>query len=271
MDSDHSQYSWPPPPRSRWERAGRFVQRNLETILTLFVACVLLGVALIWWFNPGNGPNDEAVSPDHHAQLDSPQGFYAGGEQSNPGRAGSLSVFSYPNGATVFLGSTEVGTAPLELDSLAPGTYQLTFQAEGFFSVDTTATIAPGELTSLIVFQDSLDSGSLSGISERNTQELSRSTSGNQSSQPSSGPATQQASSGTNEAEQTGTLAVVVRPWGTIQIDGSVFARETDVRQTIALPFGEHQVRAIHPFLGTREMTVTVRPGATTNLEIDFN
>ena len=69
----------------------------------------------------------------------------------------------------------------------------------------------------------------------------------------------------------TGTLAVVVRPWGTIFVDGATLARETDVQHSTTLPVGEHRIRAMHPTLGSREVTVTVRPGATAHVEIDLN
>ena len=69
----------------------------------------------------------------------------------------------------------------------------------------------------------------------------------------------------------TGTLAIIARPWGTILVDGTTLVRETDVRHEITLPAGRHQVRVVHPILGSREATVTIQPGATARLEIDLN
>jgi hypothetical protein len=70
---------------------------------------------------------------------------------------------------------------------------------------------------------------------------------------------------------ETGTLAVVVRPWGTILIDGAVAARETDVRHVAAVAAGPHRVRAEHPALGSREVEVVVEAGATAEVVLDLH
>jgi hypothetical protein len=66
-------------------------------------------------------------------------------------------------------------------------------------------------------------------------------------------------------------LRVTVRPWATIMVDGEVRARETDVPYSAPLPPGRHHVLAIHPFLGTRQATVTISPDATSDVVLDFN
>jgi hypothetical protein len=58
---------------------------------------------------------------------------------------------------------------------------------------------------------------------------------------------------------QTGVLSVVVRPWGSVYIDGALHARDTDVRFDASLPVGRHHVRVVHPELGVQERTVEVR------------
>jgi hypothetical protein len=70
---------------------------------------------------------------------------------------------------------------------------------------------------------------------------------------------------------RTGTLAVVVRPWGSIYIDGVLRARETDVRFETKLPVGTHQVRVEHPNLGTDERTVEVQADRTISTVFDLN
>jgi hypothetical protein len=68
----------------------------------------------------------------------------------------------------------------------------------------------------------------------------------------------------------TGRLSVVVRPWGTIVLDGAVAARETDVRYEAAVAAGPHRVRAEHPVLGSREVVVSVGAGETAEVVIDL-
>lgn len=68
-----------------------------------------------------------------------------------------------------------------------------------------------------------------------------------------------------------GTLVVVVRPWGSIYVDGVLHARDTDVSFEAPLPVGRHEVRVEHPELGTRTRTVEVRPEQTTSAEFDLN
>lgn len=70
---------------------------------------------------------------------------------------------------------------------------------------------------------------------------------------------------------QQGTLVVVVRPWGSIYVDGVLRARDTDVSFEAPLPVGRHEIRVEHPELGTRERTVEVQPGRTTSASFDLN
>ena len=59
----------------------------------------------------------------------------------------------------------------------------------------------------------------------------------------------------------TGLVTVLVRPWGSIYIDGHLEKVNTDVQHTAALPEGRHIVRVEHPALGTREQVVEIRNG----------
>ena len=67
---------------------------------------------------------------------------------------------------------------------------------------------------------------------------------------------------------RSGTLAVLVRPWGTIYIDGQLHRRDADTEYAVQLPTGPHTVRVVHPTLGTWEDTVDVQPGATRRVEV---
>lgn len=70
--------------------------------------------------------------------------------------------------------------------------------------------------------------------------------------------------------EQTGRLRVLARPWGTIYINGTVRARESDVWFDTDLSVGRHRVTVVHPVLGDTMRQVEVRPGETTSVELDL-
>lgn len=55
-----------------------------------------------------------------------------------------------------------------------------------------------------------------------------------------------------------GTLRVLVRPWGSIYIDGELRERETDVWYETELPVGNYEVEVRHPSLGQAVRTVYV-------------
>lgn len=69
---------------------------------------------------------------------------------------------------------------------------------------------------------------------------------------------------------QTGGLEVLVRPWGTVSIDGQVRQRETDVVYRTQLPVGTHSVQVSHPTLGTTSREVVVRRNAVARLVFDL-
>ena len=69
----------------------------------------------------------------------------------------------------------------------------------------------------------------------------------------------------------TGTLSMIVRPWGTLYIDGVLHVRDTDLRHDIAVPVGSHVVRAVHPVLGAQEWRVEVEVDRTTTVDFDLN
>jgi hypothetical protein len=200
-------------------------------------------------------PADDLVLPTN---TPSQVGSGAGPEDSAPrGDGGFLTVTSFPSGAMVLLDSRLVGTTPLALGDVASGTYTVTVAERGYAVLDTVVTVAPGEPVSLVLpleLRASLppasgglpfaaDSGALAGLPT-----------------PMPGLPT-----------EAGTLSVLVRPWGTILIDGAVAARETDVRHVAAVAAGPHRVRAEHPALGSREVEVVVAAGERADVVIDLN
>lgn len=68
----------------------------------------------------------------------------------------------------------------------------------------------------------------------------------------------------------SGRLRILVRPWGSIYIDGQLHERNADVWYETSLPLGEHQVEAVHPALGRRTRTVTVEAGEPLAVTLDL-
>jgi len=68
-----------------------------------------------------------------------------------------------------------------------------------------------------------------------------------------------------------GSISVLVRPWGSIYIDGRLEKRDIDVEHTVQLPAGTHTVVVTHPTLGRVTRTVEILPGQTQRLVFDLN
>ena len=88
---------------------------------------------------------------------------------------------------------------------------------------------------------------------------------------PTAAPAVEPALEPVASPARAGTLKVLVKPWGSIYINGALHQRETDVRYATSLPPDVYRVTAVHPTLGTSEHTVRVTAGEEASLEVDFN
>lgn len=69
---------------------------------------------------------------------------------------------------------------------------------------------------------------------------------------------------------RSGRLRVLVRPWGTIYVNGALKARESDIWYETTLPAGTYRVTAVHPTLGQRVQEVQVPPDDETSVVIDL-
>lgn len=68
----------------------------------------------------------------------------------------------------------------------------------------------------------------------------------------------------------TGLVTVLVRPWGSIYLDGKLEKLNTDVQHTASLPVGRHVVRAEHPSLGSQERVVEIRSSEPQTVVFDL-
>jgi hypothetical protein len=77
--------------------------------------------------------------------LDVPLRPLATAAAATPGaRTGTLVIESRPSGATALVNGRSVGTTPLTLDALAPGSYSVQLQLAGFRPVTTTVRVVAG-------------------------------------------------------------------------------------------------------------------------------
>ena len=162
---------------------------------------------------------------------------------------GELRVTSSPSGADVQLDGRFVGVTPLTIDGLRRGQYAIAVRAPGYEIVTQPVVIQGGGVFEAAV-QLQLAEAAPSTESPR--------------TRPAPAPSPRSAPS------ETGTLEVLVRPWGRIVIDGATHQRETDVVYRTVLSAGEHRVTASHPELGSVTRTVTVAPGETLRVEFDL-
>ncbi len=244
-------WPWPPPPPPS-RGVGPFFQRHRGAVLLLVAlgGLVLSVLAVLALAGDAREPASDLVLP---TGAPSQTGSIASGADSVPrGDGGTLAVTSFPSGAMVLLDSKLVGTTPVSLDDVASGTYTVTVVERGYAVLDTVVTVVPEQLVSLLL--------------TLRTRPALVAPSGETPFAPDSGALAAPALS-----TETGRLAVLVRPWGTILIDGAVAARETDVRYEAAVAAGPHRVRAEHPVLGSREVEVVVGAGEAAEVVLDLH
>lgn len=181
----------------------------------------------------------EPIASDAPPQspLDSPPNTPAPPASSAPA-VGDLRVLSTPAGAAVMLDGQRVGTTPFAMGGLAPGMYTVGIARAGYQTAARRVEVRPG------------------GLSESVINLL---------------PLSPEPAEPTAEAPPaTGTVEILVRPWGQIVIDGTTHQRETDVVYRTTLTAGPHQIRVSHPRFGSIERTVTIRAGERERVEFDL-
>lgn len=221
------------------------------------------------------------------------------GAQSYEPTGPLLTVDTAPSGAVILLDYDSVGTTPLRGHKLKPGVYVLSVRKEHFVPLDTVVFVdgtGMGSTLSIPLLPET-QNGRLAEIREapppaakpRNVdrvQTQDRSTSRDRAQAPDPGRSVQSVNASQGEAPEqktnaekskstiqstprAGTLVVLVKPWGSIYIDGNLYKRDTDIRYRTSLPAGVHRVRVEHPDLGVRESEVQI--GADQPVEIVFD
>ncbi len=207
---------------------------------------------------------------------------------------GTLVITSQPGEASVWINNRFIGTTPRENEELKAGRYTLLLRKRGYaeyrqnFSVQTRQTTriaaimeALGNLSvgSQPAGADIMLNGVSIGTTPLNNKELKT---GNYQlilrkygyedfSTTVSINASQPANvSGTLVAKK-GDVKILIRPWGSIYIDGVLKGKDINNQFETTLPVGLHQIKAVHPSLGEWEKQVRIENNATQDIVIDFN
>ncbi len=212
-----------------------------------------------------------------------------------PVNVGGVRLTSVPVGASVWLNGKRVGRTPYVDNTLKTGKYNLEFRRDGYQKYAHTFAVRRGEMlpinAKLIALFGELQvtsapkealillDGKQIGTTPQNIQEvepgehtivLQKKGFKDYSTSVTVEPAKVSRVNGKFTA-LTGSLNVLVRPRGSIYIDGDLKKRDTNVQYKIDLPVGTHQVKAVHPTLGTWEKKVEIEPDRLQQIPIDFN
>jgi serine/threonine-protein kinase len=207
---------------------------------------------------------------------------------------GTLFITSRPEGATVHLDGVPAGSTPYRNDKIKPGSYNVKIFREGYQEVSRRITVRRGQTVPLHVALRAF--GFLTVDSEPgdadvfvNGRKVAATPFTNQSYLPGeyeilikktgyedfSTLITIKPSQPTNISKSLrrlrGTLRVLVRPYGTIYIDGVKKAENMNRLFSIDLQTGAHKITVEHGTLGTIEKEINIPANETTTLNFDFN
>lgn len=157
---------------------------------------------------------------------------------------GVLRIASTPSGADVLLDGHSVGKTPFENKRAAPGFYSVVLKLDGYddhpqrvrLIEGQTATVSANLTKKAIV------------VAEKPA------------------PKTEDRP----VLPTTGVIEILVKPYGSIFIDGKPKQQDSDRQHTEELPTGRYTVRAVHPTFGVWEKQVAIVAGKTADLTIDF-
>lgn len=226
---------------------------------------------------------------------------------SVPGRSTSiLTVDTAPGGAVVLLDEDTLGTTPLRGQAVETGVYFVSIRKENYASVDTVLIVHEDDSLPQLFFaldpEESADGASLASAftapprtdgrvgapvpsepqpaqkkTDSSTSEVHPISGDRETGYRLSLPEDEspepspQAVNDDQRVAPTGALSVLVRPWGSIYIDGRLKQRNTDVRYSTPLKAGRYVLRVEHPALGVREQVVEIRNGETQHLVLDLS
>ncbi len=196
-------------------------------------------------------------------------------------RTGRLVVTSEPAGAAVWVDGTRIGEAPVVLSDLGAGEHDVILWLEGFEPFVATAEVEGGGVRSVRATFGAPSEGTPSEGARTDgdtpepipTDGLAADV-GRPGRAPSAArpPTSSQPAADSQPAAEAASahLSVLVRPWGSIYVDGALYEPNTNIRHTLSLPPGLHTVRVVHPGFGSETREVRLAPGAAERLVFDL-
>ncbi|HEX9652800.1 MAG TPA: PEGA domain-containing protein, partial [bacterium] len=157
---------------------------------------------------------------------------------------GVLRITSNPAGASVLQNGRHVGKTTYENKSAEPGFYDIIVRLDGYQDYTQRISVTAGQTATV----DASLTRKEIAVSEK------------------PGPKDEDRPALT----ATGTAKILVRPFGSIFIDGKPRLQDSDRQHSEELSTGKHTIRALHPKFGVWEKEITISAGKTVDLRIDF-
>lgn len=235
-----------------------------------------------------NTPSEENGAASKQPEKEEPV------EKVDVKRFGSLEISSVPTGATLYLDGRELGPAPYSTDQIEPDRYELLARLNGYPDQTRTIRVRPNQDNSFVV-RFNAPMGAISFTSEPSgatihldgkrsgttPQVVQNLTTGQHSialRKNGYKDFTANVSVAADEVELVnaklnplvGQAKILVKPFGSIYIDGSLHKRNHQFRYEAELRAGRHVIQAVHPTFGSWQREITIEPDKEATLTIDF-
>jgi len=207
---------------------------------------------------------------------------------------GSMEISSVPVGAQLYLNGRKLGKAPYEEDRIKADSYELLARLSGHPDQTRKITVRPDQNNSFIVRFDapmgaiSFSSepsgatiylnGNRSGTTPQVVQNL---TTGQHSIVVRKNGYRDFRANVSVKADEVelvnaklqplvGKANILVKPFGSIYIDGSLHKRNYQFRYETELGAGRHVIQAVHPSFGSWQKEINIEPNKEESITIDF-
>jgi serine/threonine protein kinase len=219
------------------------------------------------------------------------QGLVANFSGADPGR---VHITSNPTAASVWINRKFVGTTPRENEELGAGKYSVLVRKKGYLDYKKTFSIEQGQLTTIAANLEK--AGKLTVLSEpagaevlfnnvpigktpveninvkEGTHKIVLRKSGYEDYSTTVDISQKKAGSISNTLiPLKGILKILIRPWGSIYVDGKLHKEDTNIQYETELMAGFHKIKAVHPALGEWEKQIQIKSETTKEIVIDFN
>lgn len=215
-------------------------------------------------------------------------------DKANAEQFGSMEISSVPVGAQLYLNGRKLGEAPYEEDRVKADSYELLARLSGYPDKTQKITVRPEQNNSFLVRFDvpmggiSFTSqpsgatiylnGNRSGTTPRVVQNL---TTGRHSiviRKNGYKDFKANVSVAADEVELVnaklqplvGKANILVKPFGSIYIDGSLHKRNYQFRYETELSAGRHIIQAVHPSFGSWQKEINIEANKEETITIDF-